>query len=239
MDSSVRAMKRVRMDSKLSTFSATAWVRCASVAMGPGSLQGKPQNLDVATLDSSVRRGATGSLSAGHRNLRDRAAVSTRMTKQNCSPTTDAIRCWVSASRKFGGRPADDPVPSDHIRFQERSADFVFGQPARRGRRRPRGPGSAGAQKADFVFGQPAHDHVLAAVPVEHPAQIGAGETLRVAVAPAAATMMRRSRNSRAFPRSAPGTAAPAPDSPRRESSSTGRRALPRPLTAACRGARP
>ena len=170
MDSSVRAMKRVRMDSKLSTFSATAWVRCASVAMGPGSLQGKPQNLDVATLDSSVRRGATGSLSAGHRNLRDRAAVSTRMTKQNCSPTTDAIRCWVSASRKFGGRPADDPVPSDHIR-------------SRRGRRRPRGPGSAGAQKADFVFGQPAHDHVLAAVPVEHPAQIGAGETLRVAVA--------------------------------------------------------
>ena len=34
MDSSVRAMKRVRMDSKLATFSATAWVRCASVAMG-------------------------------------------------------------------------------------------------------------------------------------------------------------------------------------------------------------
>ena len=93
MDSSVRAMKRVRMDSKLSTFSATAWVRCASVAMGrQGSLQGKPQNLDVATLDSSVRRGATGSLSAGHRNLRDRAAVSTRMTKQNCSGASEARR---------------------------------------------------------------------------------------------------------------------------------------------------
>ena len=53
---------------------------------------------------------------------------------------------------------------------------------SRRGRPGPRGPGSAGTQKADFVFGQPAHDHVLAAVYVEHPAQIGAGETLRVAV---------------------------------------------------------
>ena len=43
-------------------------------------------------------------------------------------------------------------------------------------------PASAGGQEADFVFGQPAHDHVLAAVYVEHPAQIGAGEAFRVAV---------------------------------------------------------
>ena len=43
-------------------------------------------------------------------------------------------------------------------------------------------PAAVGGREADFVVGQPAHDHVLDPVHVEHPAQIGAGETLRVAV---------------------------------------------------------